>query len=329
MRKGVRTAAGRAASGTAPGTDERALAARLRRINLDLLPVLHELLHTRSVTRTARSFAMTQPAVSRVLRQLRAAFEDELLVSLGREAQLTERAEALLGPLQKALAEIDLLMRPANPFDPAIEPVHIVITTADYVSLLLAPILAQICTAEAPQAVFEFVNAPMRNAEDLARVDLLIAPRAFGETLGKRIGSMPLWRDDIVCLAAAANTAVPEGITPETYQRARHAGFQPNPRIPSSVHALLQPTSSFETGRFCTVPDFLVLGAIVEKADCLALVPRKVAEELVRSRALRIVEVAYARKEIFIDAYWSLAANGKRGHLWFRTILGRAAERLT
>jgi len=139
---------------------------------------------------------------------------------------------------------------------------------------------------------------------------------------------MPLWRDEIVCIAAAANTAIPQCITPQDYQRARHAGFQPNPRIPPSVHALLQPTSSFETGRFCTLPDFVVLGAIVEKADCLALVPRKLARELVASRRLHIVELAYSPKEIFIDAYWSFAADGKRGHTWFRQVLGRAAQRL-
>ena len=308
--------------------DERGLASRLRRVNLDLLPILHELLHTRSVTRTARSFGMTQPAVSRALRQLRAAFEDELLVSLGRNVHLTERAEALIVPLQRALGEIDLLLRPLNPFDPATEAAHIVITTADYVSLLLAPILAQICTAEAPLAVFEFVNAPMRTAEDLARVDFLIAPRAFGETFGKRVGSMPLWQDDIVCIAAAENTALPDRVTPEDYQQARHVGFQPNPRTPPSVYALLQPTSSFETGRFCTVPDFLVLGAIVERADCLALVPRKVAQELALSRALRMLEIAYSPTQIFIDAYWSLTANAKRGHVWFRNILARAVVRL-
>ena len=39
------------------------------------------LLRTRSVTRTARAFGMTQPAVSRALRQLRAVFDDELLVA--------------------------------------------------------------------------------------------------------------------------------------------------------------------------------------------------------------------------------------------------------
>src|SRR5215510_2726626 len=82
-----------------PRAGERELLARLHGINLDLLPVLHELLRTRSVTRTAQSFNITQPAVSRALRQLRGAFNDELLVSVGREARRTARAEALVEPL--------------------------------------------------------------------------------------------------------------------------------------------------------------------------------------------------------------------------------------
>ena len=53
------------AEATQQATGERELAARLRKVDLDLLPVLHELLRTRSVTRTAQSFNMTQPAVSR------------------------------------------------------------------------------------------------------------------------------------------------------------------------------------------------------------------------------------------------------------------------
>jgi len=82
-----------------PATGERELAARLRKVNLDLLPVLHELLRTKSVTRTAQSFNMTQPAVSRALRQLRGALDDQILVSSGRSARLTDRAETLAGPL--------------------------------------------------------------------------------------------------------------------------------------------------------------------------------------------------------------------------------------
>ncbi|SKA06165.1 LysR substrate binding domain-containing protein [Enhydrobacter aerosaccus] len=313
---------------TPTASDTRDLVARLHRVNLDSLPILHELLRTRSVTRTARSFGMTQPGISRVLRQLRTTFEDQLLVTIGREAQLTVRAEALIGPLHRALSEIGLLLDSTDPFDPATESVHVVIATADYVGLLLAPILAEICAAEAPHVVLEFTEARARNLGDLARVDFMIGPRAFGERLGKRVGSMPLWRDDIVCIAAESNPRIPARITAEQFQKARQVGMKSDPRVPLDIRLALQPTSALETSLVCTTPNFLVMGAIVEQADCVALVPRKVAQELMRSRRLRLVELAYPHRRLMIDAYWSLAASGKRGHAWFRSLLARAANRL-
>jgi DNA-binding transcriptional LysR family regulator len=98
--------------------------------------------------------------------------------------------------------------------------------------------------------------------------------------------------------------------------------------MPPEQQIQLQPTSLLETAPVCTVPNFLVLGAIVEKSDCVALVPRKVARELVRGGKLRIVEIAYPRKQLFIDAYWSPATNSRRGHLWFRDLLSRAVAEL-
>lgn len=304
------------------------LVARLHKVNLDLLPVLHELLRTRSVTRTAQSFHMTQPAVSRALRQLRDAFDDPLLVSPGRNARLTDRAAALAGPLGRALGELDLLLTPAGPFDPATEAAHLVINTADYVVQLLAPVLSEICAREAPHVVLEFVWVSTRNADDLAKVDFMIGPRAFGEKLGKRVGALPLWRDEMVCIAAAANRTIPARLTPSQFQAARYVAFQRDLNMTPEVRTALQPTSPLETAPVCTVPNFLVLGAIVEKSDSIALVPRKVARELARSRKLRIVEIAYPGKQVLIDAYWSLSTNGRRGRAWFRDLLSRAAARL-
>jgi LysR family transcriptional regulator, nod-box dependent transcriptional activator len=282
-------------------------------------------LRTRSVTGTARALGITQPAVSQALRRLRATFGDDLLVAVGRDLQPTDRAAALLPPLASILAEIGALLRPATPFDPATEALRVAIMTADYVSLLLAPILAEICAREAPHVVFEFVSGGARNIDDLAGVDFLIAPRAFGQTLGKRIGALPLWRDEVVCLAAARNTQIPPRITPQAFRRLRQVAYQMNPRVPEKVRMLLQPTSVLETRRVCTLPDFLVLGAVVDQADCVALVPRKVADELVRWRDLRIVELSYANKHLAIDAYWTQAAGSRRGHAWCRDLLARAA----
>jgi DNA-binding transcriptional LysR family regulator len=306
----------------------REVLARLHGINLDLLPVLYELLRTRSVTVTARSFNMTQPAASRALRQLRLAFRDELLVSLGREARLTERAESLLEPLARAMQDLDLLLKPAGGFNPAADSAHLVINTADYVTQLLAPILNDICAREAPHVALEFVDRGARNATELTQIDFMIGPRAFGERFGKRIGRLPLWRDDIVCIAAATNTAAPDRLTPAQFRTMRYAAFRIGPRVTNEIRTLLQPTAPFELAPICTVPNFLVLGAIVRQSDCVALVPRKVARTLAQENRLRIIEISFPRKQLFIDAFWSPAIESRRGRVWFRQILARAAAQL-
>lgn len=265
---------------------------------------------------------------SAALRQLRGAFDDQLLISPGRDTRLTERAEALVEPLGRALGELDLLLKPAGPFDPSTEAVHLVINTADYVTQLLAPILTEICAREAPHVVLEFTWAGTRTAEDLAKIDFMIGPSAFGETLGKRVGALPLWRDEMVCIAAAANETLPARLTPAQFQAMRYVAFQRGPRTPQDIRVLLQPTSPIEVAPVCTTSSFLVLGAIVEKSDCVALVPRKVARELARAQRLRIIEIAYPRKQLLIDAYCSPATNSRRGRVWFRELLSRAAARL-
>lgn len=113
------------------------------------------------------------------------------------------------------------------------------ILTADYVSLLLAPILAEICAREAPRVVFEFVSATPRRIDDLAGIDFLIASRAFGHALGKRVGALPLWRDEVVCLAAARNSAIPSSISPQAFRRLRQVAFQMNLDVPQRVRTLL------------------------------------------------------------------------------------------
>jgi DNA-binding transcriptional LysR family regulator len=300
------------------------LVQRLRRANLDLLPILHELLRTRSVTASARALGVTQPAVSKALRQLRAIFDDELVVPLGRRAHLTERGQALVVPLAQVLADLGALIEPAQAFDPSCEPLHVVIATADYVSVLIAPLIARICAAEAPGCDVLFVD----RAGDLDAVDFMIAPRPFGRTLGKRIPAMPLWRDDMACIASARDERWGETVSADAFRGARKVVYQIGERINLGLASLVQPTSVLEESPACGVPNFLVIGAVVEQADCLALVPRMLARELARSRDIRILEIDYPERRLDIDAFWTVRAGAKRGHAWFRSILARVAELL-
>jgi DNA-binding transcriptional LysR family regulator len=227
------------------------------------------------------------------------------------------------------MADLDFVLRPAGQFDPSSEAVHLVISTADYVTQLLAPILNNICAREAPHVALEFAYAGTRNAVDLTQVDFMIGPRGFGETFGKRAGRLPLWRDDIVCIAAARNRSIPDRLTASQFKSMRYAAFRAGPRVLPEVQSLLQPTSPLEVAPICVVPNFLVLGAIVEESDCVALVPRKVARTLSREGRLRLIEIAFQRKQIFIDAFWSPVIDSRRGRVWFRQILARAAAELS
>ncbi|MGI9464819.1 MAG: LysR family transcriptional regulator, partial [Aestuariivirgaceae bacterium] len=90
----------------------------LRNTDLNLLIVLHSLLHTRSVTKTAGRLNMSQPAVSRALAKLRATFDDKLFVKAAGGMLPTTRAQELMAPLATSLDVLhDLFARPE--FDPA------------------------------------------------------------------------------------------------------------------------------------------------------------------------------------------------------------------
>src|SRR5580658_9809206 len=76
-------------------------------IDLNLLVALDALLAERSVTRAAFRLGITQSAASHALARLRKLTGDELLVR-GRGGMVpTVRAEAMGGPLRRALEEIE------------------------------------------------------------------------------------------------------------------------------------------------------------------------------------------------------------------------------
>ncbi len=83
-------------------------------IDLNLLPVLHALLRSGSVTRAAAQLDTSQPAVSRALGRLRRVAGDPLLVRTNAGMTLTERGSELAMPLQQWSAATRALLRAAG-----------------------------------------------------------------------------------------------------------------------------------------------------------------------------------------------------------------------
>src|SRR5262245_18431851 len=91
---------------------------QLSGIDTNLLIALRALLVQRSVTRAGEDVGLSQSSMSNALARLRAHFDDPLLVPVGREMVLTERAKGLLDPITDVVARLERVFDRSEPFDP-------------------------------------------------------------------------------------------------------------------------------------------------------------------------------------------------------------------
>jgi DNA-binding transcriptional LysR family regulator len=123
----------------------------LEGVDLALLPVLHDLLRTRSTTLTARRLRCTQSSVSHSLARLRKQFDDPLLVRVGRSLALTRFAEELAPRLEVALGHVASLFHSGAAFSPAPLDRAFRFAGTDFSELLILPPLVRRLAEEAPR----------------------------------------------------------------------------------------------------------------------------------------------------------------------------------
>jgi DNA-binding transcriptional LysR family regulator len=107
---------------------------KLRQTDLNLLVALQVLLEERNVTRAAERLAISQPALSKILQQLRTTFEDELFTTSAEGMIPTPRAEAIFLQLPAALEAIESMLG-SETFDPQ--------TFSGTFTLLLPPVVSE------------------------------------------------------------------------------------------------------------------------------------------------------------------------------------------
>jgi LysR family nod box-dependent transcriptional activator len=269
---------------------------RLRSANLNLLPVLRAVLRHKNLTRAAEELNVTQSGVSNSLRQLRAHFGDDLLVRDGRRLRLTERGQALVEPLERALGSVAAVL--ANPgFDPATSTRTFRLATADYVAAITAPDMAATLSQEAPHVTVQMITARGRSASDLrgGDIDMIISPRQIIEAviydapaLAAELAIAPLGREPFVCLARRDDAAFARGLSVAEYLARPHASFHLDLTAHASLeHAYLLETRTPQFNRILT-SDFTVLPLIAAGSDCIVLTPRSLARLAVRDLALQI-----------------------------------------
>lgn len=300
--------------------------ANLRNINLNLLPVLRELLRHCNVTNAGRALNVSQPAVSNALAQLRSLFHDELLIPHGRSLQRSALAERMLPRLELMLGGLEQFVAPDN-FDPAASQGTIKIATADYVIFLLGAELINRLSVLAPGLSVEFSSPTRESARDLKMgdIDLFIGPRRLASISFNEFSVSTLFEDDVVCIVDANRAAGGEISVKELSEQ----------KLVLFTQTGLQTVAFFETGlqhagvaprNVVRVPSFLIIPYLVRETGSIALLQRRLAERLSGSTNIRIMPPPLSFPRMEIGMWWSPVREHDPSHVWLRELLSQICD---
>jgi DNA-binding transcriptional LysR family regulator len=301
---------------------------RFKNLDLNLLVALHALLTERSISRAAEKIHLSQPAASNALARLRDYFEDDLLVSSGRQLLLTPRAEELIDPVRDVLMRIDSTITTRAVFEPASETQDFTLLASDFTTTVLIPPLLAALFGEAPGVRIHLRNQTERPDEvlDQRKADFLIIPSQF---LSKDHPSVALFEEDYVCVTWDGHARVHDRLTLDDYLSCGHvAASFTGERQGSTFDSWFMNSFDVERRVEVTAPTMAALPALVIGTDRIATVHRRVAERAQAYLPVRLWAPPIKIPRLVQMLQWHKYKNNDPAIAWMRQRLIDTAARI-
>ncbi|MCI4643673.1 MAG: LysR family transcriptional regulator [Hyphomonadaceae bacterium] len=293
----------------------------LRRQDLNLLPILRELIRTESVSRAAENIHLSQSATSGALARLRSVFDDELLVMDGRNMVATPFAKSIQQKVEEACSVIEGLYQPGT-FDPKTETRQFNIAATDYVAYVMGGHIAR-CMLERSDAISVRFHPIGRNLEQhllYGDIDIAILSDRGAEHLNTTLQSQWLFRDERVVIASVDNPPFRGPLTLETYLASPHASFEMH-QFDSVSMSQIWPEIERPARQVVSVPHFTALPETVANSGCLALVQKRLAMQMAAAGLVSIHPPPFDAPPVDIFAYRSPLRSHDPAVDWIMTLL--------
>lgn len=300
----------------------------LGHLDLNLLVALDALLQERSVTRAAERLQRSQPALSASLKRLRHQFQDELLIRVGNNHQLTPLATQLKERLSLLLADTERLFEARSHFDPLQSTRDFVVGGSDYGEFMLGRAIAAELAEHAPNTRLRFTQMSdemLLNPHDSIRnTDGFIFPRLLFEGLPRIDAYVDRW----VLIVDAHNSVVGDRVTLDELGELSWitAFHREGPWIPPIRQLKLLGVDTkvaVSTEGFASLP-FLLLGT-----DRIATIQLGLANQLATDDRFRLIEFPFDAVPLQECFWWHPTLTHDPGHTWFRSIVERAGATLS
>jgi DNA-binding transcriptional LysR family regulator len=295
----------------------------LASLDLNLVVALRALLEERNVTKAGRRIGLSQPATSAALARLRHHFDDDLLVRVGGRYELTTLGLALLGRTGAACDLLERVFTSQADFDPAREEHEFTLVASDYAVAVFGTELARAIHAEAPGIRLRFKQASTEIIEDtttlLSSVDGLLMPHG----IIRGFPAVDLYRDSWVYLVADDNPEVGEQLTLEDLARLPWVTYQRTYDAPAARQIGML---GIEPRVEVSVDSFGLMPQLVAGTRRVALIQRRLAEQLGGLVPVRVVEPPYDAVPLQEALWWHPVHTHDAAHIWLRETAARVGE---
>lgn len=291
-------------------------------IDVQHLRVFESTYRLASQTRAAQALGLTQSALSKSLRVLRAHFADPLFVRTAHGMAPTPRAQALIDPVRTALRVFDDELRANVEFDARSSDRCFAFFCSDMGAVHFLPRLLAHAAGHAPRVNFQVVSpvhAAMPAALASGEADLAIGP--FPE-LGAGLVQQVLYRDHYVCLVAEEHPRVRDSLTLEDYRRERHVLVSAHGTAHAHRETERLIVAACDVGRVgARVSGFMAAPFMVRGTDYLVTLPALGAQRFVELGGLRIVPCPLPLPPIEVRQYWHERYHNDPGNRWLRNLV--------
>ncbi|MBB6253206.1 LysR family transcriptional regulator [Nitrospirillum iridis] len=293
---------------------------RFRRLDLNLLVALDVLLEERSVSRAAHRLHLSQSATSGALARLRAYFNDEIMVMVGRTMTPTPLAQGMMEPVREILVRVRNAIEARPAFDPATAQRPFRIAASDYVTEVVLSHAIRRLRHDAPDIRFDIsaTSDDMGNRLNCGDLDLIISPEAY---LAPEQPREILFKETHSCVVWMGNGDIPEPLTFERYLEMTHVTVMMGGRRSGAFEQWFLNRFGAVRKIAAVAPDFSSVASIIVGTDLITTMHTRLARLYAQYMPLRILPVPIEFPPLVETMQWHSQLEHDAGILWLRNFL--------
>jgi DNA-binding transcriptional LysR family regulator len=284
--------------------------------DLNLLVVFDAVVHDKNLTRAGQRLGMSQPAVSHALARLRHLLNDELFVRTPEGMLPTPRAERMAGPVRAALQELQVTLE-SDEFDASRASRNFTIAANNYGARAVIPALARRIARLAPSVVLDVRPLGMLHVLDQldsGAVELALSALTDG---GDRFKCVGLLEDEYVAIMSDDHP-----MAADTDLSVEEFAALPHITITSSgddTHFIDDALADRGLARLVSakVPLHSLILMLIG-SEALAVVPRRVAVDLVAICPLAMQPLPFPSPHVTLSMIWHRRLDNDPAHRWLR-----------